>query len=55
MGAAGVAGESGGGVPEAVAQRRWFGMGEVAGQQQCLASGEQVLGELDEQQPDLVV
>ncbi len=42
-GLAGVAGQARGGVPEAVAQRLRFGARELAGQQQLLGPGEQVL------------
>ena len=48
---AGVAGEPAGDVQQSVAQPFWFAAGELAGEQQPLRPGEQVLGGEDELEP----
>jgi hypothetical protein len=54
-GAAGVEREARGDVEQAVAQALGLGLGELAGQQQALGPGDQVVRERDEREPDAVV
>jgi len=50
-----VEGQAGGDVQQAVAQALGFGVGELAGQQQALGPGDQVVGDEHELKPDAVV